>query len=157
MRLLGGKGYTLVEVLMGLGITMLLFGSMALTFVAVKSINMMARHKMQAMQVVRGQVENLKAGAFTNIVNSNSQVSYDAGPDGVFGNADDLRGTLTTQVQDLQDFDGDGNMAETQINVDNTGGNDAVAAPLRISFAWPEYVVGQTRNMNVSVDTIIAQ
>ena len=157
MKVRSNKGYTLIEVMMAFGITMVLFGSLVVTFLAVKSINTMARHKIQALQVVRGQVENLKAGAFAAVVNSTTNASYDAGTDGVYGNADDMQGTLTTTVQDLMDFDGDGNTAETQINVDNTGGNDSNAAPVRISFTWNEWVIGQSRNMTVSVDTIIAQ
>lgn len=157
MQLRSTKGYTLVEVLMALGITVTLFGSMAVTFLTVKSINIMARHKIQAIQLVRGQIENLKAGAFANVVNSASVRSYDAGADGTFGSADDLQGTLTTSVQDWMDFDGDGNSAETAINVDNTGGNDTTAAPVRVSFAWTEYVIGSTRNMSVFADTIISQ
>jgi hypothetical protein len=130
---------------------------MAMTFLAVKSINTMARHKIQAVQVVRGQIENLKAGSFANVVNSNSQASYDAGADGAFGTADDMQGTLTTSVRDWVDFDADGNDAETQISVDGPGPNETNAAPVRVSFAWNEYVIGQSRNMTVSVDTIIAQ
>ncbi len=157
MQIRSKKGYTLVEVLVALGITLTLFGSMAMTFLAVKSINVMSRHKIQAMQVVRGQIENLKAGAFANIVNATSTASYDAGTDGTFGNADDMQGTLTTSVQDWMDFDNDGINNETSINVDNTGGNDTNAVPLRVSFGWSEWVMGQSRNMTVSVDTIIAQ
>lgn len=157
MRLDSKKGYTLVEVLIALGITVTLFGSMLVTFLAVKSINIMARHKIQAMQLVRGQIENLKAGTFVNVVNSTSTSAYDAGPDGTYGNSDDMNGTLTTTVADVLDFDNDGNSAETTINYDTTAGNDTGAAPVRVSFAWTEYVIGQTRNMTVSATTLIAQ
>ena len=157
MRIRSKKGYTLVEVMVGLGISVTLFASMVMAFLAIKSINMMARHKIQAVQVVRGQVENLKAGAFANIANATATASYDAGVDGTFGTNDDLQGTLTTTVRDMLDFDGDGNVNETQINVDNTGGNDSTAVPLQVSFAWNETTLGQSRAMTVSVDTIISQ
>lgn len=157
MQIRSKKGYTLVEVLMALTITMVLFGSMIMTFLAVKSINTMSRHKIQAVQMVRGQIENLKAGPFMNIANSTAAASYDAGKDGVYGNGDDLQGTLATSVRDWIDFDADGNNAETQIDVDNSGVNDANAAPVRVSFTWNEWVIGQSRNMTVSADTIIAQ
>ncbi len=150
------KGFTLVEVMMAIVISVTMFGSMMAAFLAVKSINMMARHKIQAVQVVRGQIENLKAAQFSTVANGVQTVSYDAGPNGTFGNADDMQGTLTTTVQDFMDFDGDGNKTETQINVDGIGGNDAVAVPVRVSFAWKEYVLGQSRNMSVFADTIIA-
>lgn len=157
MTITSKKGYTLVEVMVALGITVVLFGSMVMTFLTVKSINIMARHKIQAVQAVRGQIENLKAGAFGNIANSTQVASYDAGADGVFGTGDDMQGTLTTSVQDSVDFDNDGNTAETQIDVDGQGGNDTTAAPVRVSFTWNEYVIGQSRNLTVSADTIIAQ
>ena len=150
------KGMTLVEVMMALMISVALFGSMAAAFLAVKSINMMARHKMQAVQVVRGQIENMKATQFANIANSVQQSSLDAGRDGTFGNADDIQGTLTTTVRDFMDFDNDNNTVETAINLDNAGGNDAGAVPVRVSFAWTEHVLGQSKNMSVLADTIIA-
>ena len=155
MRLRTRNGFTLVEVMMALGITVTLFGSMIAAYTAVKSVNMMARHKMQAIQAVRAQIENLKASQFSAIANSTSNVAYDAGKNGTFGNSDDLTGTLTTTVRDYVDFDGDGNMSETQINVDASGGNDSVALPIRVQFAWTEWVVGQSKNMTVSADTII--
>ncbi len=67
-----------------------------------------------------------------------------------------MTGTLSTTLQDFLDFDNDGNMVEALINVDNSGGNDTVALPVRVSFVWSEYVMGQNKNMSVSVDTIIA-
>ncbi len=147
--------YTLVEVMIALAISVTLFGSLIASFLAVKSLNTMARHKIQAVQIVRGQIENLKAGTFATIANGTQASAYDAGADGTFGTADDMQGTLSTTVQDLVDFDADGNTAETQINIDGTGGNDAVALPLRVSFAWDEYVVGMRRSLSVSADTII--
>lgn len=159
------KGFSLVEVLMAIAISVTLFGSMVAAFVAVKSVNMMARHKIQAVQVVRGQIENMKSTPFSTLLAlpNSTQVpftTYDTnpGPDGVNGNADDInmQGTMTTTIQDFMDFDGDGNTTETRINVDNIGGNDdLVAVPVRVSLAWTEYMVGQTKNMSVSVDTII--
>ena len=151
------KGFTLVEVMMAIAISVTLFGSMAAAFLAVKSINMMARHKIQAVQVVRGQIENIRATQFSTIANSVQQASLDAGPDGAYGTTDDIKGTLTTTVQDLMDFDGDGNSTETSINVDSSGGNDSVALPLRVTVAWTEYVMGQSKNMSVFADTIVAQ
>ena len=150
------NGFTLVEVMMAIAISVSLFGSMAAAFLAVKSINMMARHKIQAVQVVRGQIENMKAATFATLANCVQQSSLDAGPDGTYGNADDIQGTVTTTVQDLADFDNDGNTAETQISVDGPGANDNVALPVRVSIAWTEHVLGTTKNMSVFADTIIA-
>ena len=154
----GDNGFTLVEVMMSIAIVVTLFGSMITAFLGVKNINMLARHKMQAMQVVKAQTENLKATPFANLANSTqNNITYDAGPDGVFGNADDLRGTVTITVQDFLDLDGDGNTGENFINVDNQGGNDGVARPVRVAFTWADSVLGQARNRSVSVDTLISQ
>ena len=164
------KGFTLVEVMMAIAISVSLFGSMAAAFLAVKSVNMMARHKIQAVQVVRGQIENLKSTTFASIAGGAQLSSLDAGPDGQFccpagqtcvaGQAacpsDDIQGTVTTTVQDQMDFDNDGNTTETLINVDGSGGNDSVAVPVRVSIAWTEHVLGTTKNMSVFADTIIA-
>ena len=150
-------GYTMVEVMIAILVSVTLMGSMVMTFLTVKSINMMARHKIQATQLVRGQMENLKATPFANLADATMTASYDAGADGIYGTADDMQGTLTTLVADAMDFDNDGITAETQINVDGSGGNDTTARPIRVTFAWNERVIGQTRNMSVSADTIIAQ
>jgi len=150
------KGFTLVEVLMATLLSMTLFSSTAAAFLAVKSIHMMARHKMQAVQVVRGQIENMKSAQFITLANNTQMTSIDAGPDGIFGSADDIQGVLTTAVQDVLDFDSDGNTTEGFINVDGNGGNDSVAVPVRVSLTWTQRVLGQSRNMSVFADTIIA-
>ncbi len=150
------KGFTLIEVLTALAVTATLLGSMVLAYLGVQSINQMSRHKIQAVQMVRGQIEDLKASNFAAITAGTKAASYDAGQDGVFGTSDDMQGTLSTILQDVLDYDNDGNVTESLINVDNSGGNDTVALPVRVSFAWSEYVMGQNRNMSVSVDTIIA-
>lgn len=157
MKIESKKGYTLVEVMIAIGISVTLLGSMLMAFVTVKSVNMMARHKIQAIQVVRGQIENLKAGAFTDIADGFTAEPYDSGVDGLFDTDDDMQGTLTTSAHDWMDFDGDGNTAEALINVDNTGANDSTAVPVRVSFAWTEHTLGQDRPMTVSIDTIVAQ
>lgn len=157
MKIKSQQGVTLVEVMLGMTILVTLFGSMVAAYVAVKSLNMMARHKMQAIQVVRGQIETLKARPFANIANATSTVAYDAGADHAYGTADDLTGTVTVAVQDALDMDNDNNTAESQINVDGSGGNDAVAAPVRVTFTWNEWVVGQRRTLSVRADTLIAQ
>ena len=157
MKIRSKKGYTLMEVLVAVVISVTLFASMIAAFLMVKSMNMMVRHKIQAIQVVRGQLENLKAGAFDDIVESAVAASYDAGADGVYGTVDDMQGTLTTAVRDSMDFDGDGNVAEQFISVDGDATNETNARPVRVSFAWSERTMGLDRNMNVFLDTIISQ
>src|SRR3989338_358404 len=95
-----------------------LFSSILAAFLGVKSLYIMSRHKMQAMQVVRGQIESLKSTPFGNIAPSVTQVTYDVGADGLFNTLDDFVGTMTVTIQDWLDFDNDGNTVETQINVD---------------------------------------
>ena len=157
MRLRRKKGYTLVEVMVAMAISVTLFASMIVAFLMVMSMNMMVRHKIQAIQVVRGQLENLKAGAFDAIVDSASVASYDAGADGVYGTNDDMLGTLTTSVHDAMDFDGDGNVAEQFISVDGDGTNETNARPVRVSLAWTQRTLGVDRVMSVFLDTIISQ
>ncbi|MCG3177095.1 MAG: hypothetical protein MOGMAGMI_02061 [Candidatus Omnitrophica bacterium] len=135
----------------------LFFVSLITAFMAVKMTNTMAKHRVQAIQVARGQVELLKATAFGAIANAVNVAAYDAGPDGIWGNADDFTGTLTVTVRDVADFDGDGNTAETAVDIDGDNVNDATAAlPVRVTFTWAESVLGLTRNMTVTIDTLIA-
>lgn len=135
----------------------LFFVSLITAFMAVKLTNVMAKHRVQAIQVARGQVELLKATAFAAITNSVAVAAYDAGPDGIWSTADDFTGTLTVTVADLADFDGDGNTAETAVDINGDNINDPTAArPVRVTFTWAESVVGLTRNMTVTIDTLIA-
>lgn len=111
------------------------------------------------MEVVRGKVEALKKTVYANINNSTQTVSLDAGRDGVFGTADDVQGTLTVAVQDFLDYDGDGNTTENRISVDSYGPggtNEDVAKPVRVTMTWTQKLLGQNRNLSVSVDTLIA-
>ena len=151
------QGFTYPEVLLAIAISVLLFTSLLAVFTVVKSVNKMAQHNMEAMQVVRNRMELLKATAFANITASQQQMAYDAGVDGVFGTADDLNGTLTVALQDFLDMDGDGNTAEAAIDVDGNGGNDATAAvPVRVTFTWSEHLLGQDKNLSAFADTLIA-
>ena len=151
-------GFTLVEVLVAVGIAVALFASLAAAFLSVKSIAISSRHRIQALQVVRGQLELLKGTSFTLIANGvQNNVVYDAGPDGLFGTADDLKGTLTTTVQDFLDMDGDGNATETSIDISGDGVNDPNSAkPVRVSFTWTERALGQNKTCTVFADTLIA-
>ncbi len=150
------KGFTLAELLIATGIATAVFAAIFLAFVTVQSSSMLTRHRMQAMQVVRGQIEFLKVTGFNQVVDSAQTVSYDAGQDGVFGNADDLTGTLTVTVQDFLDMDNDGNTTETAIDIDADGTNDGtVAKPVRAAFTWSQYIVGRSRSFTVSADTLV--
>ncbi len=157
MRVLSdSKGFTMVEALVAFGLSIMVIASLLATFSGVKSINALVKHRIQTLQIVRGQIELLKVGGFSAIVNSTSTVSYDAGVDGLFNTADDLRGTLTVTVRDYMDMDNDSNTTETAIDV-NGGGNDpGAAAPVRVSFTWTQNIVGQSRNSTVFVDTLLA-
>ncbi len=108
MNLYSKRGFTLAEVMIAFAVSLALFAAVLAAYLGVKSLNLLAKHHMQAVEVVRGRVESLKVTAYAAIVNGTTTVSYDAGPDGIFGNADDLQGTLTVTVQDFLDYDGDG-------------------------------------------------
>ena len=149
----------MAEVVIALGISVISFAALTAAYLGVQSLNMMSKRHIQAMEVVRGQIEMLKATAYTAIANSTTTVSLDAGPDGTFGTADDIQGTLTVTVRDFLDYDGDGNAAENRISVDSFGGggsNDDVVLPVRVALSWTQKVFGGTKVMSVSVDTLIA-
>ena len=158
MRLNRKERFTLLELMVALGISVTLVASLVLAFLGMKMTSAMARHRMQAMQMVRGQVEFLKATAFANLANSTTNnVAYDAGADGVFGTADDLKGTLTVTLRDFLDMDTDGDTNETSVDINGDGVNDSTyARPVRVSFSWTQYVFGASKTFTVFVDTLIA-
>ncbi|MBI4353393.1 MAG: prepilin-type N-terminal cleavage/methylation domain-containing protein [Candidatus Omnitrophica bacterium] len=154
---MGRRGFTLVEVLVSLGLGVALFAAFVSALMGVMYVNGMTRHRMQAAQVVRGEAELLKATAFGFIADRSVELSYDAGADGVFGTSDDLKGTLTVTVRDFLDMDGDGNTAETAVDVDGDGSNDPSAAkPVRLEFSWSERMLGIYRSSSFFVDILIA-
>jgi len=166
------KGFTLVELLFSLAISVTLFTSLVLAFLLVQSTNMLVRHHMQAMEVVRGQVEQLKITAYNQIgydeagINAPNYLGnppvrtlvlpFDAGTDGVFGNGDDMTGTVTVTVQDFLDMDDDGNVTETSIDIDGGGNDPEACKPVRVALTWTQYVLGQAKTFTASVDTLIA-
>jgi type II secretory pathway pseudopilin PulG len=152
------KGMTMAEVVVAIGVTALALGSVFAAMAGTKAIAQFNRSQAQAIQVVRSRVELLRATAFGNIANSTTNnVSYDSGPDGIVGNADDRTGTLTVAVRDAADFDGDGNTNETSVDIDADNANDvSAAAPVRVTFTWAEWMLGTKRNFSVSIDTLIS-
>lgn len=160
------RGAGLLEVLVAGAISLIIFGSILSTVMGISAMTVLTKHYTQAMNVVRGQAEELKGSAFAQIANSNSVVSYDAGPDNVFGTFDDLTGTLTVVVRDALDLDSDNDTMETTIDIDGDGVNDCIdfpactnpyAKPVRVSFTWSERLWTINKNMTVSLDTLIAQ
>lgn len=160
------RGTSLVEVLVAAGISLVVFASILSTIMGLTAMAAYSRHYAQAMHVIRGEAEELKGTAFADIANSVRQVSYDAGPDTVFGTADDMTGTLSVSLADMLDMDGDNNTAETTIDVDGDGVNDCLdfpactdpyTKPVRITFVWSERLWGAQRNMSATLDALIAQ
>lgn len=150
------KGFTLVEIMIALAAMVTIFATMASAFVEIKSLNTISRHHVQAAEIVRGQIETLRGTAFTNIADGTTLVSFDAGSDGIFGDADDLSGTLTVTRGDFLDMDNDGNTAETAIDIDGDGINDSSAIPVRVTLTWTQWVVGKSKTFTVVADTLIA-
>lgn len=151
---------------MASGIMVIVFTSILGTIMGVTAMSAMARHYVQAMHVVRGQMEELKGTAFNQITNSNAQASYDAGADHVFGTLDDFQGTLAVAVRDALDADSDGNTAEATIDVNGDGVNDCIdfpactnpyVKPVRVGFTWSERLWGAEKNITVTLDSLIAQ
>ncbi len=97
-QLMNERGLTLVESMMGLLIAATLFSSLLLAALTVRSVTSMNRHYIQAVNVTRGALERTLGQGYGGAVNSTWVQAYDAGKDGVFGNADDLTGTVTVMV-----------------------------------------------------------
>ncbi len=152
-RLRNRNGFTLVEVLICFMISLFIFLSLIGGLLAIKSVGSFARHHIQAMNVVRGAVEGVRATAYDNVVNSSSTETYSAGSDGVFGTADDLTGTLDVSVVDAMDMDADGNVTEA----DGTGFFSDMMKPVRVEFTWQEHLLGVPRNTTVTVDTLVSR
>lgn len=159
MAFRGQGGFTLPEVMISSALAVLFFTSLILAFMSVKAINVTARYRMQAAQLVRGTLETLKGTEWAVIDNSVTQsVTFDPGPDQTYGTGDDLRGTLTVSVVDALDMDDDDNVQEARIDIDGDGVNDANAAkPVRVVFSWSQNVMGKDRSYSVWADTLIAR
>lgn len=162
-------GFSLVEVLIAFGVSALFVGVLTATFLGSSSVNASASSHMQASQIVRAAVEELRAGSFAAIGAApaytgnppvrTTAVSFDAGADNVFGTADDRTGTLTVSVADHLDMDNDGDTAESWIDIDGQGPggtNDTVARPVRVTFTWAQPIAGTDKQYATSVDTLIA-
>jgi type II secretory pathway pseudopilin PulG len=165
MKVLSSEdGLTLVEVLIGLLISVFMFGSVIGSLMALRQSRMVTRHTIQALNTVRSEVERLRGLAFDTIGNEDGdgdnvdvyEASYDAGPDLAFDTADDFTGTVTVTVRDFLDMDGDGDADEAWIDIDDDGANDTVAKPVRVTFQWTEHLLGPDRAFTLSVDTLIA-
>jgi hypothetical protein len=152
------NGFTIAEVLIALFLSVFFFSSLVIAFTSVNSLNSQVRHRMQAVQVVRGEMEKTKATAFNALTNTSRVASYEAGPDGVFNTADDLQGILQVEIKDYLDMDGDTvTTMESSIDVTGDGNNDPTEAkPVRVKFTWSQYVLGQTKTYSVFADTLIS-
>lgn len=157
-------GIALVETLVGAVLSVIVFLSLMSAFLAVNALNTMSKHNLQAIQVVRGEIERLNGIVFADIINSvTADVAYDPGPDQDFdAEADNLTGTLTVTVEDLLDMDADGaqtscNNNASCIDLDGNGTYDSGIKPVRVAFAWTDTIFGQQKNFSVSADTLIAQ
>lgn len=151
------EGFTFVEIMISLAITVTVFAAMTSAFLAIKSLNSVSRHHIQAAEVVRGKIEILKGTPFGSLLNSSDVTPYDAGVDGIFGTADDPTGILTVTRGDFLDMDNDGNTVETAIDIDGDGTNDSsLAVPIRVTFTWTQWVIGQMKPYVVATDTLIA-
>lgn len=166
-KLRSNRGMSLLEVLIASMIALIVFSSVLSTIMGITAMTAMAQHYTQVTHIVRGHAEELKGTAFAQIVNrTTAGVSYDAGPDNIFGNLDDFTGTLNVAVRDALDMDGDNNTAEATIDIDGDGVNDCIdfpactdpyVKPVRITFTWNQKLWSLSKNMSVTIDTLIAQ
>ena len=157
------QGFTLVEAIVGLALSAVVFSALVGAMLAIRSTRTMAQHYSQATNVVRGEIETLKAMPFAQVGDQDGDadgvdtqvVAYDAGPDGLYGTGDDFTGTLTVQLGDFVDFDADGDTVETQIDVNDDAVNDTITKPVRVTFQWSEHLLGPDRNFSITVHTLI--
>lgn len=163
-KLSNQSGIALVETLVGAVLSVILFLALMSAFIAVNALNTMSKHNLQAIQIVRGEIERLNGIVFADIVNSvTDDVVYDPGPDQDFASAaDNLTGTLTVAAADLLDMDADGaqtscNNNASCIDLDGDGTYDSGIKPVRVSFAWTDTIFGQQKDFSVFADTLIAQ
>lgn len=165
------EGFTLLEVLVAAGLSVIVFSSVLAAFLSVNALKTLARHNLQVTQVVRGEIERLKGIPFANIVGeTTTDVSFDSGADHDFTTTNDnLSGEMAVEVKDYLDMDSNGVQAtctdtdqdgDTDTNcfdLDGDGTYDAGIKPVRVTFTWSETFFGNTKDYSVFVDTLIAQ
>jgi Tfp pilus assembly protein PilV len=151
------RGFTLIEQLVAVAVTVSVFASLLVVMIAIKQVGLTNRHHVQAIQVVRGEVEFIKGTEFDDIEAVTKQVSYDAGADNIFGTDDDFKGTMIVELKDALDMDGDDDTQESFIDINGDGVNDSVVKPIRVSFSWMNTLLGIQKTRTVYIDTLIAQ
>jgi Tfp pilus assembly protein PilV len=151
------RGFTLIEQLVAVAVTVSVFASLLAVMIAIKQVGLTNRHHVQAIQVVRGEVELIKGTEFDDIEAVTKQVSYDAGADNIFGTDDDFKGTMVVELKDALDMDGDGDTQESSIDINGDSQNDSVVKPIRVSFSWTNTLLSIQKTRTVYIDTLIAQ
>ena len=151
------EGFTLVEVVIAMVLLGLVIGGMLTCFVMGRISTFQARYRTQAMSLIQAKAEELTAGTY-DAIQSEGPISLvvDPGSDGVWGTGDDMTGTMTVEVADVNDLDFDGDTAEQEIDVDFDGQNDACKA-VTIQLDWTCTSYGGDRSMSEKLDTLISK
>ena len=157
MNTMNRDGFTLAEVVISILLLSLTISVMLTSFVMGRYSTAHARYHTQAMNLVQAKAEELAAGKYIEVQSEDPQeVVVDPGKDGIWGNGDDLRGSLSVEVADNDDLDGDGDIDEQEIDVDGDGKNDP-CKPLNIRLSWTCLSYGGSLPMTVHLDTLISE
>ena len=150
------KGFTLTEVIVALLLLTMATGGTLTAFLMGRVSSYHARYHAQAMNLLQAKVEELAAGSYKDVKDEGPLPAIiDPGLDLESGTKDDLLGSLWVQVNDRNDFDGDGNTAEQEIDLDGDGVNDP-CKPVRVSLTWTSLSYGGDTPQIVSLETLIA-
>jgi type II secretory pathway pseudopilin PulG len=150
-------GFTLVESVISVLIIGIVLVALLTSFVMGKMGAMRARHQSQVMNVLRQQAETIVNQAYALVASQAAQsVTIDPGEDLTYGTADDFQGSLTVQVQDLNDLDGDGDTTENEIDVNGDGIND-LCKPVTFTLTWTDYSFGGNQTVVQTIQTLVSQ
>jgi len=151
------SAFTLVEAVfcvMLLGITV---GAMLGAFSIGRISVVKANHYIEAMNLLRQRMEEIKNLSYTNIVSVASQsIVISIGPDLTSGTADDLSGTILVEVVDKNDLDADNNTTETTIDLDGDGTNEA-CKPVYVTISWDSPLWTSNNIVSEELETLISE
>ena len=134
------RGLTLVEMVISVLILGVVVGAMLGAFMTSRLGMFKAKFYMQAMNLLRYEMEELKNTPYGDISDSKYDTTIDTGSD-PDSTADDLIGEVIVEVGDKEDLDGDEDTSEEEINIDNSGGND-LCKPVYVTISWTIPLLG---------------
>lgn len=142
------RGFTLVEMVVSILILGIVAGAMIGTFMISKVSVVKAKYYIEVMNLLRGEIENLKNTPYVDIQSVAAQdITIE----------DNLVGQILVEVKDKDDFDGDGDTTEGAIDVDGDGTNDS-CKPIYVTISWTSYTWGGgDSNVSEGLVTLISE